>query len=155
MKALHSSHALHKKREPFEPIIPVTSTVEVKMDSAGSGLTPAGMVVVLVIGAVALLLAIASLACFVMVLVKMFKNQQAGLGVACILLTFCVGVGPLIAFFVGWAKAGQWGIKGVMGAWTFIIATSMVFVLCMGVATTMLGQKASATFESVGHTIGR
>lgn len=119
-----------------------------------SGLTGAGIIALLVVGGIALVLSIAWLACFIMVLVKMFKNQQTGLGVACILLTFCVGVGPLIAFFVGWAKSGEWGIKGLMGAWTFVIAMSMVFGLCLGVGSTMLGTKASATFESVGQTIG-
>jgi hypothetical protein len=40
---------------------------------------------------------ITSLVCFVMVLVKMFQNGKTGLGIACIVLVFCCGIGGLIA----------------------------------------------------------
>src|SRR5207244_2318083 len=49
---------------------------------------------------------IASLVCFVMVLIQMFQHGQTGLGIACIVLIFC-GVGGLIAFIYGWMKSTE------------------------------------------------
>jgi hypothetical protein len=61
---------------------------------------------------------IAWLVCFIMVLIKMFQQGQTGLGIACIVLVFCVGIGGLIAFIFGWINAQKWGIKNIMMAWT-------------------------------------
>ena len=54
---------------------------------------------------------IASLVFFVMVVIQMFKRDQSTLGIVCIILTLCTGVGPLIAFIFGWMKATEWDIK--------------------------------------------
>ena len=64
------------------------------------------------------LVGLGSLACFILVLVKMFQNGQTGLGVVCIVLVFCVGIGALIAFIVGWMNANRWGITNIMIVWT-------------------------------------
>ncbi len=61
---------------------------------------------------------IISLVCFILVLIKMFQNGQTGLGIACIVLFFCCGLGGLIAFIYGWVKSGQWNIQNIMIAWT-------------------------------------
>lgn len=42
-----------------------------------------------------------SLVCLIMVIIQMFQHEQTGLGIACIVLTFC-GIGALIAFIYGW-----------------------------------------------------
>jgi ABC-type transport system involved in cytochrome bd biosynthesis fused ATPase/permease subunit len=60
------------------------------------------------------ILGIISLVCFILVLVRMFQENQTGLGVACIILLFCFGIGALIAFIVGWVNAGRWGINNIM-----------------------------------------
>ena len=59
-----------------------------------------------------------SLVCFILVLIQMFQRGQTGLGIACIVLIFCVGIGALIAFVYGWMKATEWNIKNIMLAWT-------------------------------------
>jgi hypothetical protein len=61
---------------------------------------------------------IAGLVCFILVLIKMFQDNQTGLGVACIILVFCGGIGGLIAYIVGWINAKRWGITNVMIIWT-------------------------------------
>jgi hypothetical protein len=48
----------------------------------------------------------------------MFQHGQTGLGIACIVLLFCCGIGALIAFIVGWMNARAWNITNVMIAWT-------------------------------------
>ena len=68
---------------------------------------------------------VATLVCFILVLVRMFQAGQTGLGVTCIVLTFCTGVGPLIAFIVGWINAAQWNIRNVMLVWTAIIVLDL------------------------------
>ena len=60
---------------------------------------------------------IGSLICFILVLVQMFKREQTGLGIACIVLLLCA-IGGLIAFIYGWIKAKEWDIQNVMLAWT-------------------------------------
>jgi hypothetical protein len=68
--------------------------------------------------ALQVIVGIAYLVCFILVLIKMFQNGQTGLGIACIVLVFCVGIGALIAFIFGWINAQKWGIKNIMMAWT-------------------------------------
>jgi hypothetical protein len=58
-----------------------------------------------------------SLVCLILVIVKMFQNGSAGLGIVTILLSFC-GVGVLIGFIFGWVKSGPWNIRNLMLVWT-------------------------------------
>ena len=62
----------------------------------------------------------------IMVIVKMFQQNQTGLGVATILLSFC-GFGPIIAFIVGWIHANDWGLRKIMLAWTGLIVAGILF----------------------------
>jgi hypothetical protein len=66
---------------------------------------------------------------FVLVVVEMFKRQQNGLAIACIVLALCTGIGYLIAFVYGWMKATEWNIKKIMLAWTACFAVQLVFVV--------------------------
>jgi hypothetical protein len=61
---------------------------------------------------------ITSLVCFILVLVKMFQNGKTGLGIACIVLAFCCGIGSLVGYIYGWMKSGEWNLKNVMLVWT-------------------------------------
>jgi hypothetical protein len=58
------------------------------------------------------------LICFILVLVQMFQRGETTMGVLCIVLFFCCGLGYLIAFIYGWIKSGQWGIQNIMLVWT-------------------------------------
>lgn len=60
---------------------------------------------------------LASLVCFVMVIIKMFQENATGVAIASLLLLLC-GIGALVAFIYGWIKAGEWGITNVMLIWT-------------------------------------
>ena len=69
---------------------------------------------------------IGSLVCFILVLIQMFKNDQTGMGIACIVLVFVCGIGALVAFIVGWMNAGKWNITNIMWAWTVCIVVGIL-----------------------------
>jgi hypothetical protein len=72
---------------------------------------------------------LAAFVCYVLVLVQMFQHGKTGLGIACIVLLFCCGIGYLIAFVYGWMNAKQWNIQNIMMAWTALFAGSIVLQL--------------------------
>jgi len=83
---------------------------------------------------------VGSLVCFIMVLIKMFQNNQTGLGIACIVLVFVCGIGALIAFIYGWMKSAEWDIKNVMLAWTgCIVVGILVNILVIATAAPAIG----------------
>jgi hypothetical protein len=96
---------------------------------------------------------IVSLVCFIMVVVKMFQHDQTGLGIACVVLALCTGLGSLIAFVYGWVKAGEWNIKPLMAVWTGCVAVTLLLVIMMPVMATMVGTKANQTFLIVGSSL--
>jgi hypothetical protein len=69
------------------------------------------------------------LVCFILVLIRIFQEGQTGLGVACIVLLFCVGIGALIAFIVGWQNAGRWRMTNIMTLWTVCWLVGIVLVV--------------------------
>ena len=82
------------------------------------------------------LVGFAFLVCFILVVVKMFQNNQTGLAIVCIVL-YCCAVGWIIAFVNGWMNAGKWGTQTLMMIWTAcLIAQILLFIigLAMGVA---------------------
>jgi hypothetical protein len=83
---------------------------------------------------------IGSLVCFILVVIQMFKNDQTGMGIACIVLVFVCGIGGLVAFIVGWMNAGKWNITNIMWAWTGCI---LVGILVNGASFAMLGGQAA------------
>jgi len=58
---------------------------------------------------------------FVLVVVKMFQHDKALWGIASLLGVIFLGVGPLIAFVMGWVKSSAWEIRGLMLIWTVAI----------------------------------
>src|SRR4051812_18799228 len=74
--------------------------------------------VVLSSSVLGIILFLVGLICFIMVVVAMFKNDAKGLGIVTILTTIFCGIGPLIAFFFGWLKSGEWKIRFLMTVWT-------------------------------------
>ena len=82
-------------------------------------------------------LGLGSLACFIMVLVKMFQKDQTGIAIACIVGIVICGIGPLVAFIYGWMKSTEWQIQNLMLAWTACVLGSIilqVIAVSMGVA---------------------
>ena len=74
---------------------------------------------------------IAALVCAILVWIKMFQNDQTGLGIACIVLTVVCGVGGIITFIIGWMNAAKWGLKNVMLLWTGSVVGSLVCYLLL------------------------
>jgi|GEM_PF-1330791 len=85
--------------------------------------------------AIAFLVGLASLVCFVLVLIQMFQRGQTGLGIACIVLLFVCGIGGLIAFIYGWVKAREWNIQNIMIAWTVCVLIQLVLIPMGGFTT--------------------
>lgn len=73
-----------------------------------------------------------SLACFIMVIIKMFQNNDTGLAIASIVLIFC-GIGGLIAFIMGWVNSAKYGVKNIMLAWTGCIVAMIVLQIVAAV----------------------
>jgi len=112
---------------------------------------------VIVLWIIFALLLVVSFVCFVMVVVKMFQHDQTGLGIACIVLGLCTGLGGIIAFVVGWMNATQWAIKGVMTTWTGVILIEILLgcgIAGLGAAAGGLGTSSSTMFQTVGQSIG-
>jgi hypothetical protein len=75
------------------------------------------------------LVGLVSLACFILVLVRIFQEGQTALGVSCVVLFFCFLVGALIAFVFGWMRAVDWGITKLMWLWTGCIVAGIALTL--------------------------
>ncbi len=78
---------------------------------------------------------IGSVVCYVMVIIKMFSNDESTMGIVCLVTLLC-GVGGLIAFVYGWMKSGTWGIQNLMLAWTGCFVVNIlvwVAMIAMGV----------------------
>ena len=69
---------------------------------------------------------IASVVCFILVVVKMFQHGQTGLGIATIVLVFCFGIGFLVAFIYGWVRAREWNLTNIMLIWTGAIIVNII-----------------------------
>ncbi|MDA1049584.1 MAG: hypothetical protein O3C40_03770 [Planctomycetota bacterium] len=72
---------------------------------------------------------IASLVFFILVLVQMFKRDQSTLGIVCIVLSLCSGIGVLVAFVYGWMKATEWNLKKIMTYWTVAFVLYFIFLI--------------------------
>ena len=68
--------------------------------------------------AIAIILSLGSLACWIMVLVKIFP-ESVGLGILGI-------VCPLFAFIYGWNKSAQWGIQKLMTIWSVLVVAGII-----------------------------
>jgi hypothetical protein len=94
---------------------------------------------------------IASLVCFILVLIKMFQANQTALAIVCIVLTFCTGIGSLIAFIYGWIKASEWNIKNIMLIWTAIFVLNIIvgigFYAQLGSDVAKMGQQMQQELE--------
>ena len=73
-------------------------------------------------GVVVGLASLVSLICFILVLIQMFQRGQTGMGIACVALSLCCGLGGLITFVYGWVKARDWNMVNTMTIWTVAFA---------------------------------
>jgi hypothetical protein len=80
-----------------------------------------------------LLVGLVFLACLILVLIRIFQEGQTALGITCIVLFFCFGIGALIAFVFGWMRAVDWGLTKLMWLWTGCVVAGLLLVVA-GVA---------------------
>jgi hypothetical protein len=79
------------------------------------------------IGIVALCVGLASLICFIIVLIKLFQNEGALKG---ILGLIC----GLYTFIWGWMNATRLNLRNIMMIWTLLIIIQIVLNFAFGVA---------------------
>ena len=89
---------------------------------------PVAAAVVLRFPLVHVLCFVGSLICYILVLIRMFERGLIGLGIACVALTLCCGIGGLVAFVYGWMNAAEWRVKNAMVVWTCIVVVHLAFV---------------------------
>jgi hypothetical protein len=65
---------------------------------------------------------VVSIICFIVVIVQMFQHGATTMGIVCIVLTLCCGLGALIAFIYGWVKAREWNMMNLMIVWSVAVA---------------------------------
>lgn len=71
----------------------------------------------------AVVLGLVSLACWIMVVVKVFQSGNTLMGVLCI----C----PLVAFIYGWTQSGKLDLQTIMLVWTAIIVINLILTFMM------------------------
>ena len=78
---------------------------------------------------VQLILSLVCFICFILILIKMFKAHKIGFGIVCIILTFIIGIGSLLAFIYGWVKSSEIRSKRIMKLWTICIIVNIVLTI--------------------------
>ena len=78
-----------------------------------------------------LVIGVVALACYIMVVVQMFKHGKTGPGLFSTLGLLLCGLGYLFAFVYGWMKAGEWRIQNVMYAWTVCLIANIALGLML------------------------
>ena len=81
-----------------------------------------------------ILLLVANIACFIIVLIKLFQNEGALKGILGLICS-------LYTFIWGWMNAGRLNIKNIMIIWTVIIILQIIVNVVFGNA--MAGQYAT------------
>lgn len=78
-----------------------------------------------------ILLIVANVACFIMVLIKLFQNEGALKGILGLICS-------LYTYVWGWMNAGRLNIKNIMIIWTVIIILQIIVNIAFGAS--MAGQ---------------
>ncbi len=68
--------------------------------------------------------AVVEIVCFVLILIRMFQTGDSTLGIICLVLVLCVGIGGLLAFIMGWVNVRKYDARTIMLVWTvaFVVA---------------------------------
>ena len=75
------------------------------------------------------LLGAVNIVCFILVLVKMFHNEDVGLAGLTLLLTVCSGVGVFLGFVAGWMNVAKYDALRLMGFWTAVSFAQFMFAV--------------------------
>jgi hypothetical protein len=74
-----------------------------------------------------------SLACFIMIIIKMFQSGDTGLGIGCLVGIIVCGLGVLLAFIMGWVNVRKYGANNIMMLWTGCIVLGIIFGVAQGI----------------------
>lgn len=97
----------------------------------------------------AILIGLAQLVCLVLVIVEMFKRGETTIGIVCVVLSLCTGIGALIAFVYGWIKSSEWGLWNVMLAWTICLVLNLVLAFAAAIGAAVLVPADQRQFQQV------
>jgi len=73
------------------------------------------------------ILMLVAFVCCIIVIVKMFQNQQTGLGVGSIIGIFVCGIGYILTLIFGWKNKAKWGLQTVMPIYTGALVLGLIF----------------------------
>jgi hypothetical protein len=71
-----------------------------------------------------IIIAVVSLACWIMILIKIFQSGATLWGV--------LGICPLVAFIYGWIKVNELDAQKIMLAWSACVALNFILNLALG-----------------------
>jgi hypothetical protein len=79
---------------------------------------------------IGILLSLVAFVMFIIAVVKMFQANDSTMGIVCLVLTVCTGLGPLIGLIVSWMKAKQYGLSsGFLMGWTLAFILGGVLIV--------------------------
>jgi hypothetical protein len=58
------------------------------------------------------------LVCFILIVVQIFQHGETTMGIVCLVLWCCFGLGFLVTFIYGWVKHRDWRITNIMYVYT-------------------------------------
>jgi hypothetical protein len=86
-----------------------------------------------------------SLVCYILVLIKLFQTGQTGLGIICLLLFCCGGIGILVTLIVGWVQSGRLGLSPAL------LSVYTVAVIISAITGFMAQAQIQAQLQGLGH----
>lgn len=72
------------------------------------------------------ILYLVTIVCLILVIIRMFQNDDSTMGIVCALTSIFCGIGYLITFVMGWLNAGKYGASQLMLIWTGALVGSIV-----------------------------
>lgn len=75
---------------------------------------------------IGMILMLVAFVCCILVIVKMFQNNQTGLGIGTIVGMFVCGIGYILALIFGWKNKEAWKLEKVMPIFTISLILGLV-----------------------------
>ena len=75
---------------------------------------------------IGMILMLVAFVCCILVIVKMFQNNQTGLGIGTIVGLFVCGIGYILALIFGWKNKEAWKLEKVMPIFTISLILGLV-----------------------------
>ncbi|MDZ4851162.1 MAG: hypothetical protein SGI77_17885 [Pirellulaceae bacterium] len=73
-----------------------------------------------------MILMLVAFVCTIIIIVKMFQNNQTGMGIGTIVGLFVCGIGYIVALIFGWKNKDAWGLQKVMPIFTGSLILGLV-----------------------------